>query len=58
MLVGFVKPQTLQALAEILRQPGITPAIDRCFPLDETADAMRALVSGQVLGKLVLRVAA
>jgi NADPH:quinone reductase-like Zn-dependent oxidoreductase len=58
MLVGFVKPETLQALAEILRQPGVTPAIDRCFPLDEAADAMRALVSSQVLGKLVLRVVA
>jgi NADPH:quinone reductase-like Zn-dependent oxidoreductase len=58
MLVGFVKPEPLQALADILRQSAVTPAIDRCFPLDEVAGAMRALVSSQVLGKLVLRVAA
>ena len=34
MLVGFVKPEPLQALAEILGQPGVTPAVDRTFPLE------------------------
>lgn len=58
MLVGFVKPEPLQALAEILVQPGVTPAVHRCLPLEEAADGMRALVSSQVLGKLVLCVAA
>ena len=57
MLVVFVKPEPLQALAHILAQPGVTPAVDRTFPLEEAADGMRALVSSQVLGKLVLRVA-
>jgi len=58
MLVGLVKPEPLQALADILGRPGVTPAVDRSFPLEEAADAMRAMVSSQVLGKLVLRVAA
>ena len=58
MLMGFVKSEPLQALADILGQPGVTPAVDRVFPLEEAADAMRALVLGQVRGKLVLRVAA
>ena len=58
MLVGFVKPETLRSLAEILEQPGLTPAVDRTFPLEETAAGMRALVSSQVHGKLVIRVAA
>ena len=58
MLVGFVKPEPLQVLADILGRPGVTPAVDRTFPLEETADAMRALVSSQVRGKLVIRVAA
>lgn len=57
MLMGLVKPEPLQALADILGQPGVTPAVDRSFPLEEAADAMPALVSSQVLGKLVLRVA-
>jgi NADPH:quinone reductase-like Zn-dependent oxidoreductase len=57
MLVSFVKPEPLQALADILGQPGVTPAVDRSFPLEQAADAMRALVSSQVRGKLVLRIA-
>lgn len=56
MLAGFVKPEPLQALADILGQPGVDPAVDRSFPLEQAADAMRALVSGQARGKLVLRV--
>jgi NADPH:quinone reductase-like Zn-dependent oxidoreductase len=55
MLVGLVKPEPLQALADILGQPGVTPAVDRVFPLEQAAEAMRTLVSGQVRGKLVLR---
>ena len=58
MLVGFVKPEPLQALANILGQPGVTPAVDRTFPLEQVADAMRMLVASQVRGKLVLSVAA
>jgi NADPH:quinone reductase-like Zn-dependent oxidoreductase len=58
MLLGLVKPEPLRALADILGQPGVTPAVDRSVPLEQAADAMRALVSGQVRGKLVLRVAA
>ena len=58
MLMGFVKPEPLQALAAILAQPGVTPAVDRNFPLEQAADAMRTLVLGQVRGKLILRVAA
>jgi NADPH:quinone reductase-like Zn-dependent oxidoreductase len=57
ILVGFVKPESLRSLADILGQPGVTPAVDRTFPLEEAADAMRSLVSGQVRGKLVLRIA-
>jgi NADPH:quinone reductase-like Zn-dependent oxidoreductase len=56
MLVSFVKPEPLQALASILARPGVTPAVDRAFPLEEVAEAMRALISSQVCGKLVLRV--
>lgn len=57
MLAGFVRPEPLRSLADILGQPGVTPAVDRSYPLDEAADGMRALVAGQVRGKLVLRVA-
>lgn len=58
MLMGFVRPEPLRALADILGQSMLTPAVDRSYPLDDAADAMRALVTGRVRGKLVLRVAA
>jgi hypothetical protein len=35
----------------------VTPAVDRTFPLEEAADGMCALVTSEVLGKLVLHVA-
>ncbi len=57
ILMGFVKPEPLRALAEILEQSDLAPAVDRTFPLEEVADAMRALASNQVRGKIVLRVA-
>ena len=57
ILMGFVKREPLQALAEILGQSVVAPAVDRTFPLEEAANAMRALASNQVKGKLVLRVA-
>lgn len=56
-LLGFVKPEPLQALAGILERAGVTPAVDRIYPIEQVADAMHALVSGRVRGKLVLRVA-
>ena len=58
MLLGFVQPEPLRSLAAILGQPGVTPADARSLPLEQAADAMRTLVSGQVRGKVVLRVAA
>ena len=58
MLMGLVKREPLQALADILGQADVTAAVDRVFPLEQAADAMCMLVSGQVRGKVVLRIAA
>lgn len=58
MPMGFEKPGPLRPLADIVGQPGVISAVDRTFPLKEAADAMGALVSSRVRGKLVLRVAA
>lgn len=57
MLMGFVKPEPLQTLAEILRHPGVRPAVDRSVPTEAATDGMRAPVSGQVRRKHVIRVA-
>jgi NADPH:quinone reductase-like Zn-dependent oxidoreductase len=32
----------------------IHPAIDRCYPLAETPDAMRYLIDGHAKGKIVV----
>ncbi len=58
MLMGFVRPEPLRALAGILERGDVTPAVDDVVPLEQAANAMRTLVSGKVRGKVVLRVAA
>ncbi|MGW0065458.1 zinc-binding dehydrogenase, partial [Streptosporangium sandarakinum] len=43
-------------LARQVAEGGLRPAVDRCFPLEETAAAHRALEAGGVRGKYVVRV--
>jgi NADPH:quinone reductase-like Zn-dependent oxidoreductase len=44
----------LEVLADMLEAGTVTPVIDRRYPLDETADALRYLGQGHVRGKLVI----
>jgi NADPH:quinone reductase-like Zn-dependent oxidoreductase len=46
----------LETLRELLETGHVTPVVDRVFPLDEAADAIRYLRNGQATGKLVIRV--
>jgi NADPH:quinone reductase-like Zn-dependent oxidoreductase len=46
----------LEALRTLVESGRLAPAIDRVFPLERAAEAVRALESGSVRGKLVLRV--
>ncbi|OWY61803.1 hypothetical protein B7486_61835 [cyanobacterium TDX16] len=58
-LTMFVSKETaddLEPLAEMAERGELVPALDRTFPLDQAADALRRLVSGEVRGKLALRV--
>lgn len=48
------QPEDLQALADLALEGAITPTIERCFPLDDIADALSRVGSGQALGKLVI----
>ncbi|MCU1615417.1 MAG: Alcohol dehydrogenase zinc-binding domain protein [Frankiales bacterium] len=48
----------LRALAEIIEAGKVTPAIDRTYPLAETAAAIRRLLDGRTRGKLVVSVSA
>jgi len=46
----------LETLRELLDTGGLTPALDRTFPLAEAADAVRHLEQGRARGKVVLTV--
>jgi NADPH:quinone reductase-like Zn-dependent oxidoreductase len=48
--------EDLLFLKEILEAGVIAPAIDRCFPLKETAEALRYLGQGHARGKVVISV--
>jgi NADPH:quinone reductase-like Zn-dependent oxidoreductase len=46
----------LTALRELIESGAVTPAVDRCHPLSETAAAVRHLLDGRAVGKLVVTV--
>jgi NADPH:quinone reductase-like Zn-dependent oxidoreductase len=47
----------LSFVKQLLEAGKVTPAIDRCYPLSETADAIRHIESRAVKGKVVIAVA-
>jgi len=46
----------LPFLMGLIEAGAVTPIIDRTYPLNEAADAMRYLETGRVRGKVVIRV--
>jgi NADPH:quinone reductase-like Zn-dependent oxidoreductase len=48
----------LTALRELIEAGGVTPAIDRSYPLAQTAAAIGHLLSGRTRGKVVISVSA
>ena len=46
----------LEALRELLEAGKVTPVVDRTFPLNEVADAIRYLRDGRARGKVVIAV--
>ncbi|MFE3554251.1 NAD(P)-dependent alcohol dehydrogenase [Streptomyces sp. NPDC059193] len=56
VLASTPKPADLRALGELLESGALTPAVDRTYPLAEVPDAIRRLRSGQVRGKIAIRV--
>ena len=44
----------LQDLIALLISTGLRPHIDRTLPLDQIADGLRAMASGELLGKIVI----
>lgn len=58
-MMGTYVPNTkdLLFLKALLEAGKVVPVIDRCYPLSETAEAVRYLESGQAKGKVVITVA-
>lgn len=50
------KQEDLQLLKEMLETGKVMPVIDKCYPLHETAAAIRYLETGRVRGKVVVMV--
>lgn len=58
-LRGFISSENaadLAALADLLASGTVTPAVDRTFPLHETAAAVRYMTDGRARGKVVVDV--
>lgn len=53
---SFAKRQDLLALADLLATGQVTPVIDRTYPLDEAADALRHVAAGHTRGKVAISV--
>lgn len=50
------KTEDLRVLSELVETGKVTPVVDRTFPLEQAAEAIRHLESGRARGKIVLRV--
>lgn len=48
-------PRMLGLVARSAVSPQLRVVVDRSFPLDQTPQAMRHLMSGQIVGRVVLR---
>ncbi|MGW1893572.1 NAD(P)-dependent alcohol dehydrogenase [Streptomyces sp. NPDC002004] len=55
-LITSENARDLTALRELIESGAVSPAVDRTYPLSETAAAVRRLLSGRTRGKLVITV--
>jgi NADPH:quinone reductase-like Zn-dependent oxidoreductase len=56
MLASKENAEDLEALGELIEEGGVTPPVHRTYPLRETAAAIRAVMDGDVRGKIVVTV--
>ena len=55
-LLARPNQKDLMFLKELLEAGKVVPVIDRCYPLSETAEAIRYLEKGHAQGKVVITV--
>ncbi len=51
-------PDDLAIVRDMIEAGQIKPVMDRCYPLEQTAEAMRYLEAGHAKGKIVVAVGA
>ena len=56
MFIATARDKDLQALTRMIDAGTVTPVIDRTYPLEQAADALRHLGDGHPRGKLVLTI--
>lgn len=58
MLTLAAKPNTkdLELIMKLVEEGKVKPVIDRCYPLNETAEAMRYISQGHTQGKVIINV--
>src|SRR5690606_20633780 len=56
MLASKERASDQERLTELIEAGHVTPRVDRTYPLDRVADAMRHLESGAVRGKVAILV--
>jgi NADPH:quinone reductase-like Zn-dependent oxidoreductase len=55
-MLALANKEDLAVLAGLLESGEVTPVIDRTYPLEETAEAIRYLEKGHARGKVVITV--
>ncbi len=58
MPVATPRKKDLVTIGELLERKQVVPVIDRCYPLAETAEAVRYLETGRARGKVIVMVGA
>jgi NADPH:quinone reductase-like Zn-dependent oxidoreductase len=56
MTLAYPTTKTLTSLTELIETGHVRPLIDRTYPLNEIAEALRYLDSGKAMGKVVITV--
>jgi len=56
MMMAKITKEDLGFLKDLLEDGKVTPVIDRRYPLDEAADALRYLEEGHAKGKIVINI--
>jgi NADPH:quinone reductase-like Zn-dependent oxidoreductase len=58
MFIAKQRASDLDRLTELIEAGTVTPRIDRTYPLEETADAMRSLAAGKAPGQIAITIGA